>query len=136
MRRMAGTLLVVAAVGLSSCAAQPGPTSSPLADVSPVATYTFVAGPGSPVGGSDAALAEGVLTFSDGCVRFENGVIPLFPDSLTKWDGTTVMFNGESYQDGDFMSVAGGFRDDLPVESTNVPQACGPDRIFWVGPGN
>jgi hypothetical protein len=55
-----------------------------------------------------AGLKIGPLAFIDNCVRFDDGAIPVFADSLTTWDGTTLTFAGEEYQVRDEMTIGGG----------------------------
>jgi hypothetical protein len=83
---------------------------------------------------ADAGLKVGTLTYVDNCVRFEDGDVPVFPDSLTTWDGTTLTFAGEEYAMGDEVSLGGG----SPVEggtiSVSIPKACGDGTVIIVSP--
>jgi hypothetical protein len=87
---------------------------------------------GSPRSGDTAALS-GVLAFNNGCVRLEEGPIPLFPEDVTSWDGETLVLSGVSYEMGDAIDVAGGeiSRDKATVD---VPDRCGTGTLFLVSP--
>jgi len=81
----------------------------------------------------DTAALSGVLTFDNGCVRLEEGPIPLFPKDVTSWDGEKLVFDGVTYEMGDTIDVAGGeiSRDSATVD---VPDRCGTGTLFLVSP--
>lgn len=82
----------------------------------------------------DTAALSGVLVFENGCVRFENGTIPLFPDDETSWDGETLTLGGVDYDLGDTIEVGGG-ETNRDTTSADVPERCGDGPLFVVAPG-
>jgi hypothetical protein len=82
----------------------------------------------------DAAGLSGVLVFENGCVRLESGIIPLFPDDETSWDGQTLTLRGDSYEVGDTIDVGGG-ETNRDTTSADVPERCGDGSLFVVAPG-
>jgi hypothetical protein len=82
----------------------------------------------------DAAALSGVLVFENGCVRLENGTIPLFPDDETSWDGETLTLRGVDYELGDTIEVGGG-ETNRDTTSADVPERCGDGPLFVVAPG-
>jgi hypothetical protein len=81
-----------------------------------------------------AGLKDGTLAFIDNCVRFEDGDIPVFPDKLTTWDGTTLTFAGEEYRMGDEISLGGGSPVGGGTVSVPIPETCGNGIVIIVGP--
>jgi hypothetical protein len=81
-----------------------------------------------------AGLKVGTLAFVDDCVRFDDGDIPVFPDKLTTWDGTTLTFAGEEYRMGDEISLGGGSPVEGGTVSTPIPQTCGDGIVIIVSP--
>jgi hypothetical protein len=81
-----------------------------------------------------AGLKIGTLAFIDNCVRFDDDAIPVFPDSLTTWDGTTLTFAGQEYQMGDEISIGGGNLGGQESVSTPIPESCGTGAVIIVSP--
>ena len=118
-------MVCVALSLLSSCAtAEP-----PLPEPSGLVTYPL---PEDWYG--MAGLKIGTLAFIDNCVRFDDGAIPVFPDSLTTWDGTTLTFAGQEYQMGDEISIGGGSLGGRESVSTPIPESCGTGAVIIVSP--
>lgn len=120
--RTVNRIVAVALLGL----ALTGCTQLPNLDEG-VVTYDASSGAGN------AAAFSGILVFENGCVRFENGTIPLFPKEETSWDGKNLVLNGVTYQMGDTIDVGGGeaTRDD---STAHVPDRCGDGPLWVVAP--
>lgn len=118
-RKITLVLALAGATLLAGCAT----TSS---NASGILTYQV-----GPERGGDDARAEGVLAFDDGCLRFTDGTIPVFPDDEVSWDGTTLVWRGDEYHVGDEIELGGGEGDREHVE-TPVPSNCGEGRVWIV----
>jgi len=81
-----------------------------------------------------AGLKVGTLVFVDNCVRFDDGAIPVFPDKLTTWDGTTLTFAGDEYRMGDEISLGGGSPAEGGTVSIPIAKTCGDGAIIIVSP--
>ena len=84
-------------------------------------------------GAGNAAALSGVLVFENGCVRLENGTIPLFPEDETSWDGEVLVLNGVTYRMGDTIDVGGG-ETTRDVSTADVPDSCGDGPLWVVAP--
>jgi hypothetical protein len=84
-------------------------------------------------GAGNAAGLSGVLVFENGCVRLENGTIPLFPEDEISWDGEVLVLNGVTYQMGDTIDVGGG-ETSRDVSTADVPDRCGDGPLWVVAP--
>jgi hypothetical protein len=128
MRRTAPFGAILAFMMLTvGCSAAPLPQSSPLA-VYPKPDY-----------GMDALLG-GTLRMLDGCLVVESGesmiAVPVFPSDDAVWDedAGVLAWRGESYRDGDVISVGGGFVGNSDVEGAYFPEACEGNDAFLVSP--
>ena len=123
MRGIVWSVLVVAL--LAGCAAD---------EVAPPEASGLVTYPLPKDWVASAGLKIGTIAFIDGCVRFEDGSIPVFPDSLTDWDGTTLTFAGEKYQMGDEMSLGAGIAPEGQTEAFTTPESCGDGIVLVISP--
>ena len=82
---------------------------------------------------ADTAAIKGVLTFVDGCVRFTNGTIPLFPADEVTWDGKQLVLKGVTYSLGDTLELGGG-ETSRDITSASVPERCGDGPLWAVSP--
>lgn len=135
--------LLSSALLLGGCAAADHNTAEPAASVSVQVSPTLEASPStpSPAGivtydplpaGSGALLAGGygVLVVDNGCVRFDSGMIPVFPSNQASWDGSTLAWAGETYSVGDTVTVGGGLAS-VTNRPSNIPAECG-DGEAWI----
>ena len=115
---------IIAAGLLASCGSSTGDLDR---EGSPVARYAWDASAGM------AALVEGELSLSDGCLYIvaPDGATPpvvaAFPRSYAQWDAATSMltYNGRPYEMGDAVAAGGGFVDgDSQVDGLAVPTGC------------
>ena len=81
---------------------------------------------------SGAALLEGTLAFENGCVRLDDGTVPVFADAAAKWDGTTLTWRGVEYRVGDKISFGGAILTDEQRKAL-VPDSCGAGQGWSVG---
>jgi hypothetical protein len=84
-------------------------------------------------GAGNAAALSGVLVFENGCVRLENGTIPLFPRNKTSWDGDVLVLDGVTYRIGDTIEVGGG-EASRETSTADVPDRCGDGPLWVVSP--
>ena len=127
--------LVAFSLSLTGCSSEEGrPDASSTDDsdraatVTAVATYPYV--PGTP---SLLAIGGGTFRSTRGCVHFGDGTIPVFPDGFVTWDGTSLMFGGVFFSDGDEISVGGGYIQRKYVPDLSLPLSCQGDNLFMVG---
>ncbi|MFV0372755.1 hypothetical protein [Microbacterium sp.] len=118
------TVLLAPMLATAGCAVSAVPSSGP------VAVYP------TPDLGMDALLT-GTLRLSGGCVVVDGGAgeaaVPVFPSGDIAWDEDSrrLTWRGESYLDGDPISLGGGYG--LP-DGGYVPEACGNRETFLVSP--
>lgn len=127
MRGLTGPIVAALALTvLSGCASSAA--DAPLNEDNGAVTYQV----GSLRSGDSAAFS-GVLVFEDGCVRFENGTIPIFPADETSWDGEELVFDGVTYRMGDTLEVGGG-QGSRDTTTADVPARCGDGTLWGVAP--
>jgi hypothetical protein len=83
---------------------------------------------------ASAGLKTGTLTIEEDCIRFEDGSIPVFPDSITSWDGTILTFAGDEYKIGDEMALGGDVVPEGENGSYSIPKSCGDGAVIIVSP--
>jgi len=83
------------------------------------------------------ALGWGVLVFTDGCLRLQDGTILVFPDDSSSWDGTTLRYSGSEFRMGDEISFGGGQSSLTPEirDIFEIPEECGDGPVWIVAPG-
>ncbi|WJL95976.1 hypothetical protein QSU92_01810 [Microbacterium sp. ET2] len=94
-----------------------------------VATYEYRYGDGA-----NAAPIVGVLDFSSGCVRFEDGSVPVFASAAIEWVGDALLIEGDPYRDGDLLDSGGGEYSQPLKEGLSIPTECEGHRYLGIGP--
>jgi FlaG/FlaF family flagellin (archaellin) len=153
-QRISTAILAAACVGalLTGCTA-----SAPASPPETTTTTTTSSAPSSGVlvtraaatdDGYDVDAVSGILTVANGCVRLEDGTIPVFPDDQAMWDGTALTWKGEQYRPGERVYLGGreitggGMLDTIPGgcgagtvwQVTHAPMSAGTDGIRTVLP--
>lgn len=121
-RRVA--VLAVLGLTLAGCTSHGGSATGVVATYEPTGT-----------GGFHAAL-QGVVTSVDGCLSIRAGgdgelVVPVFPTSLFHLDDTGPVWRGAPLDEGDEVSLTGGFVDAKYVE-VESGAGCLLDEVFIV----
>ena len=122
-----GVVVLASTLALVGCAATPLPSSGPVA-VYPAPDY-----------GMDALL-DGTVRLNDGCLVVEGGegttAVPVFPSDDVTWDEDSKLltWRGETYSDGDAISLGGGFVGTSGIENGYFPEDCAGREAFLVSP--
>lgn len=81
------------------------------------------------------ALLEGTLRVEPDCVFVvtENDTlaVPVFPAGDAEWDDGELEYRDEDYEDGDEISLGGGFS---PAGNAYIPDGCLGHQLFVVSP--
>lgn len=139
-RAIHATVLVVAASTLvAGCTSETGVGVADQLEVGAVTRPTATAEPARvvtyeplPKAISMAAGAVGVLVIEDGCLRLDNGLVPVFPASEVTWDGSILTWAGRSYSIGETIRRGGGRGGD-PGNDTGILAGCGDGDSWSVG---
>lgn len=94
-----------------------------------VATYEYNHGDGS-----SAARIIGVLDFSSGCVRFEDGSVPVFASAAIEWVDDALLIEGAPHRDGDVLDSSGGEMSQPLDEGLSIPTECEGHSYLGIGP--
>ncbi|HEV7951070.1 MAG TPA: hypothetical protein VGP24_15000 [Glaciihabitans sp.] len=102
---------------------------TPIADPS---TTPVVTRDPDPDGYSMAAIIQDELVLHNGCLRFANGTVPIFPSTDVSWDGFALNYRGDDYGVGDSISLGGGSLPSLAGMELFPPE-CGDGEAWIVG---
>lgn len=131
VRRLAAGVALAAVIALTGCT-QSDDSGTYTPTSGPVAFYP------KPSSGLEEKLV-GTIAMRDDCfvVESPDGAIhvPVFPANEASWDSSTLTLDGESYTDGDEISVIGGpVAEEYLGPVTYYPTGCDRTKAFFVAP--
>lgn len=67
-------------------------------------------------------------------MQFTNGTVVVFPDGFASWVDDALVFEGESFRDGDEVTLGGGPGSGGPAMDAFVPDGCDAESYWMVSP--